>query len=136
MCCFVRNLEYHTCMFSKHIQTNYLDRKVSTTVYMAIFAAVTVKAYILGKIMKGSPNGLFHIWYIKSDPWRKSGKILKNGFRFLGRGSKMKHFPLKFWHLKNSFSLFSKVTIFAKFSKNHVLSFLLMSGLCDINSIQ
>ena len=25
---------------------------------------------------------------------------------------------------------------FAKFSKNHVLSFLLMSGLCAINSIQ
>ena len=32
--------------------------------------------------------------------------------------------------------MFSKITIFAKFSKNHVLSFLLMSGLCAINSIQ
>ena len=28
------------------------------------------------------------------------------------------------------------IPIFAKFSKNHVLSFLLMSGLCAINSIQ
>ena len=50
-------------------------------------------------------------------------------------GSKMKHFLLKFWHLEFSFLLFSKITIFAKFSKNHVLSFLLTSGLCAINSI-
>ena len=63
-------------------------------------------------------------------------KFRKNGFRSLGRGSKMKHFPIKFWHLKFSFLLFSKITIFAKFSKRHVLSFLFMSGLCAINSMQ
>ena len=39
----------------------------------------------------------------------------------------MKHFPLKIWNLNFLFLLFSKITIFAKFSKNHVLSFLLMS---------
>ena len=44
------------------------------------------------------------------------------------------HFPLKFWQLKFSFLLFSKITIFAKCSKNHVLSFLLVSGLCAIKS--
>ena len=56
-------------------------------------------------------------------------------FRSLGRGSKMKHFLFKYWHLNFLFLLFSKITIFAKFSKNHVLSFLLMSGHCPINSI-
>ena len=40
-------------------------------------------------------------------------KFRKNGFRSLGRGSKMKHFPIKFWHLKFSFLLFFKITIFA-----------------------
>ena len=45
-------------------------------------------------------------------------------------------FPIKICLLKFSFLLFFKITIFAKFSKNHVLSFLLMSGLCAINSIQ
>ena len=44
----------------------------------------------------------------------------------------MKHFQLQFWHLKISFLLFSKITMFAKFSKHHVLSFLLMSGLCAL----
>ena len=80
------------------------------------------KENILGKLIKGSPNGISHTWYIWSDLWRKSGKILEKWFPSLGRGSKMKHFPLKFWHLKISFLLFSKITIFAKFSKNHVLS--------------
>ena len=80
--------------------------------------------YIFGKMIKGSPigNGLFHIHvrYIWSDLWRKSGKILKNGFQsLLGRGSKMKHFPFKGWHLKFSFSLFSKITILPN-KKNHV----------------
>ena len=82
------------------------------------------KENILGKLIKGSPNGILHTWYIWSDLWRKSGKILKKWFPSLGRGSKMKHFPFKFWHLKISFLLFFKITIFAKFSKNHVLSFL------------
>ena len=31
------------------------------------------------------------------------------------KGVKMKHFLLKFWDLKFSFLLFSKITIFAKF---------------------
>ena len=48
----------------------------------------------------------------------------------------MKYFPLKYWHLKFSFLFFSKITIFANFSKNHFLSFLLMSGLCAIDSIK
>ena len=95
-----------------------------------------LRKYILDKIIKGSPNGLFHIWYIWSDLWWKSGKILKNGFRSLGRGSKMKHFPFKFWHLKCSFLLFTKITIFAKFSKKSCFIILVMSGLCAINSLQ
>ena len=55
---------------------------------------------------------------------------LKNGFRSIRRGSKIKHFPFKFWHLKFSF-LFSKV-IFSKFSKDHVLSRLKMSSVLSI----
>ena len=77
--------------------------------------------YILGKIIKGSPNGLFHIWYSWSDLWRKSAKILKNGFRSPERGSKMKPFPLKIWHLEFSFLLFSKITFFAKFFKKKII---------------
>ena len=71
----------------------------------------------IDNIIKGSPNGLFQIWYIWPDLWRKSGKILKNGFRSLGRESKIKHFPFKFWHLKCSFSLFSKITFLSNFQK-------------------
>ena len=52
------------------------------------------------------------------------------------KGVKNEAFPIKILHLKFSFLLFSKITSFAKFSKNHVLSFLLMSGLCAINSVQ
>ena len=46
----------------------------------------------------------------------------------------MKQFLLKFWHLKFLFLMFSKIIIFAKFSKHHVLSVLLMSDLCAINN--
>ena len=53
-----------------------------------------------------------------------------------GQGVKNEAFPIKFWHLKFSFLLFSKITIFAKFSRYQILSFLLMSGHCAINSIQ
>ena len=45
-------------------------------------------------------------------------------FRSLGRGSKMKHFLFKFGLLNFLFLLFSKITIFAKFSKNHVFFFI------------
>ena len=45
------------------------------------------------------------------------------------KGVKIKVFPLKNWHLKFSSLSFPKFAIFAKFSKNHVLSLLLMSGL-------
>ena len=38
--------------------------------------------------------------------------------------------PVKNWHLKFSLLSFPKFAIFAKFSKNHVLSFLLMPGFC------
>ena len=60
----------------------------------------------------------------------------ENWFSVSRKGVENEAFPIKFWHLKFSFLLFSKITIFAKFSKSHVLSFLLMSGLCAINSIQ
>ena len=64
-------------------------------------------------------------------------RLKKKGFRSLGRGYKKEAFQLKFWNLKFSFLLFSKITSFAKFSKkNLVISFLLMSGLCTIDSIQ
>ena len=46
------------------------------------------------------------------------------------KGIKMKRFLSKICHLEFSFSSFAKFAIFAKISKNHVLSFLLMSGLC------
>ena len=49
------------------------------------------------------------------------------------RGIKNEVFPVKIWHLKFSFSSFAEFTIFAKISKNHVLSFLLMSGLYVVN---
>ena len=54
---------------------------------------------------------------IGSGLWRKLDKILKNGFLHLFRESKMKRFQLKIWHLKFSFSSFSKFTILAKISK-------------------
>ena len=68
--------------------------------------------------------------------WRKQEKILENGFLPLLRESEMKRFQSKIWHLKFSFSSFEKIAIFDKISKIHVLSFLLMSGLCVINSTQ
>ena len=65
--------------------------------------------------------------------WCKPDKKLKNGFLPLLRESKMKRFQSKIWHLKYLFSSFAKFTIFDKISKNHSLSFLLMSGLCVVN---
>ena len=50
-------------------------------------------------------------------------------------GGQNKLFPVKNWHLKFKF-LSITFAIFAKFSKNHVLSFLLMSSLCHINGTQ
>ena len=52
------------------------------------------------------------------------------------KGVKNEAIPIKILASKIFILLFSKITIFAKFSKNHVLAFLLMSGLCAINSIQ
>ena len=49
------------------------------------------------------------------------------------KGIKTEAFPVKNLDLNFSFSSFSKFTIFAKISKNHVLSFLLMSGLSVVN---
>ena len=49
------------------------------------------------------------------------------------KGTKTEAFPVKKLDLKFSFSSFSKFTIFAKISINHVLSFLLMSGLSVVN---
>ena len=69
-------------------------------------------------------------------PLAEIRQYFEKWFSVSRKGSKMKHFPFKFWHLKFSFLLFSKIATFAKFSKNHVLSFSLLSGLCAINSIQ
>ena len=49
------------------------------------------------------------------------------------RELQMKPFQSKIWNFKFSFSSFAKFTIFAKISKNHVLPFVLMSGLCVVN---
>ena len=65
--------------------------------------------------------------------WLKPDKILKNSFLPLLRESKMKRFQSNICLLKFSFSSFAKFAIFAKISKNHILSFLLMSGLCVVN---
>ena len=43
-------------------------------------------------------------------------------------------FPIKNWHLKLSFLSFAKFVIFAKISKNHVLSFLITSALSMVHS--
>ena len=61
-------------------------------------------------------------------------KDIEKRFLPLLRESEMKRFQSKIWHLKFSFSSFAKFAIFAKISKIHVLSFLLMSGLCVVNS--
>ena len=101
------------------------------TRYISLYKTFTIYN-ILNKINEGSPNVFPHMLIIGSVPWRKPGKIFKNGFLPLLRESKMKRFQSKIWHLKFSFSSFAKFAIFAKISKNHVLSFLLMSGLCVI----
>ena len=54
---------------------------------------------------------------IGSVPWRKLGKILKNGFLLLLRESKMKPFQSKIWYSKFSFSSFAKYAIFTKIQK-------------------
>ena len=74
-----------------------------------------------------------HMLIIGSVLWHKPDKLLKNGFLPFLMESKMKRFQSKIWHLKFSFSSFAKFAIFAQMSKNHVLSFLLMSGLCVAN---
>ena len=86
---------------------------------------------ILGKIIKGSPNGLLLV-----RPMAEIRQDFEKWFSISRKGVKNEQFPLKFWHLNFLFLLFSKITIFANFSKNHVLSFLLMPGLCAINSMQ
>ena len=60
----------------------------------------------------------------------------KKRFLPLQRESKMKRLSSKVWHLKFSFLSFVKFAIFAKCLENHVLLFLLMSGLCVINGTQ
>ena len=52
---------------------------------MALFRELSDRpSYILGKIIIGPPNGLFNIWFIGSDLWWKSGKVLKNAFQSPG----------------------------------------------------
>ena len=59
----------------------------------------------------------FSIYGIVGQPYGgNQARFLKMVF-FLQEGVKNEQFPLKFWHLKFSFLLFSKITIFAKFSK-------------------
>ena len=62
--------------------------------------------------------------------------MLENEFSISLKGVKNEAFPVKIWHLKFSFLSFAKFAIFAKISKNHVLSFLMMSDLCVINGTQ
>ena len=78
----------------------------------------------------------FSIYGIFGQTYGGNQASFEKWFSVFGKGSKMKHFKLKFGHSKFSFLWFSKITIFDKFSKNHVLSFLLMFGLCTIKSIQ
>ena len=73
---------------------------------------------------------------IGSVPWRKPGKILKNGFPFSAsfKGIKNEAFPVKNLEFKIfNFHPLQNSPFFAKISKNHVLSFLLMSGHCVVN---
>ena len=51
------------------------------------------------------------------------------------KGVKNEAFPIKILAFKILIFIAFQFTIFVKFSKNHVLSFLLMSGICAINSI-
>ena len=55
---------------------------------------------------------------------------------FPSKRSQNKVFPVKTLAFKIFILSFPKVANFARFSKNHVLSFLLMSGLCHINGAQ
>ena len=59
--------------------------------------------------------------------------IKKKRFSASFKGIKNEAFPVKTLAFKISFSYFAKFAIFAKISKKHVLSFLLMSGLCVVN---
>ena len=52
------------------------------------------------------------------------------------KGIKNEAFPIKMLAFKIFIFIVFQNHHFAKFSNNHVLSFLLMSGLCAINSIQ
>ena len=85
--------------------------------------------------LKGSPNGLFHVWYIWSDLWQKSGKILKNGFRSLGRGVKNEAFPFKILTFKIFIYIVFQNHHFCQIFKKLCFIILLMSGLCAINGI-
>ena len=72
--------------------TNWLPGKVD--IQNTSECSSTLMIYILGKIIKTSPNGHFHIWYIWSDLWRKSGKILKNGFLVSRKRGQNEVFPI------------------------------------------
>ena len=76
------------------------------------------------------------MWYTGSVLWRKPDKILKNDISASLKGVKNEALPVKNLTFKNFFFILCKFVICAKFSKNHVLSFLLMTVLCVINGTE
>ena len=52
------------------------------------------------------------------------------------KGFKNEAFPIKILVFEIFIFIVFQNQLFAKFSKNHILSFLLMSGLCAVNSIK
>ena len=67
-------------------------------------------------------------------PMAEIRKDFEKWFSVSRKGVKNEALPINLLAVK--FLLYSKITVFAKFSKNHILSFSLKSGLCAIKSIQ
>ena len=63
-------------------------------------------------------------------------QIFEKWFSVSRKRVKMKNFPIKILAFKIFIFIVFQNHLFAKFSINYVLPFLLMSGLCAINSIQ
>ena len=69
-------------------------------------------------------------------PMVEIGQDFEKWFSVSRKGVKNEAFPIKILAFKIFIFIVFQITIFAKFSKNHVLLFLLMSGHFAINSIQ
>ena len=102
-CSTLQNFKRLYCDFlickRKH-QEEYFGNKI---IWLSVYLEKKIVFHLLhlplrcnytrpGKIIKGSPNGLFHIWYIWSDLWRKSGKILKKWYSVSRKGVKNEAF--------------------------------------------